>query len=77
VSQHLPDAGAGRKGKKGQDEDRDTARELQRVSDSIQFFFLGENIYKRKGRGVREKSSKNKLSNKPSCALITLEAITA
>jgi hypothetical protein len=24
VSQHLPDAGAGRKGKKGQDEDRDT-----------------------------------------------------
>jgi hypothetical protein len=78
VSQHLPDAGAGRKGKKGQDEDRDTVHGSYReclIPSS--FFFLGENIYKRKGRGVREKSSKNKLSNKPSCALITLEAITA
>lgn len=30
-----------------------------------------------KGRGMREENSKNKLSHKPSCALITLEAITA
>lgn len=30
-----------------------------------------------KGGGMREGDSKNKLSNKPSCALITLEAITA
>lgn len=42
---------------------------------SIQCF--GQNIHETKGRAVSKKSSKNKLSHKPSCALITLEAIMA
>lgn len=46
------------------------------MSESITYFW-SKKIYARKGRGDRETSSKNKLSNKPSCALITLEAITA
>lgn len=39
--------------------------------------FLVKTSMREKGGGEREKSSKNKLSNKPSCALITLEAIMA
>lgn len=46
------------------------------IALSLFFFFVKTSMKGKRGR-MREKSSKNKLSNKPSCALITLEAITA